>query len=105
VKPLLALLLLAGCYGPGVHFISGAWWEFDPTMPVCTRVDWLVESRARLDLVCGRGYDACALLEVCAVVSVYSEGEAMGVWTGGMLGESLYDHERRHVLERMRHPK
>jgi hypothetical protein len=85
--------------------IAGYLWELDEEAPYCQRVIWRQVSADRLPGLCSgkgkaaEGLAACAMN--CLVLSKYSEEEAKRI---DSYGESLYDHEARHVLKRRRHP-
>jgi hypothetical protein len=98
--------LLSGCAGATLG-IAGYLWEPDPTSPECGKVIWRQVDRARIPGLCmdsagreAREGTSCAL--GCVVVSQYSEAEARRRM---LFGESLYDHEARHVLEGLVHPQ
>lgn len=94
--------VLSGCAGEPIH---GYLWAFDPTLPVCTTVLWRqIRPEQAPGLCMERGHAAtratsCAV--GCMVLSPYSEQQAkqLDSW-----GESVYDHEMRHALQRMVHP-
>ena len=105
-----AALLAAGCAGmPGeqpIRVIAGFEWEHDPERPRCERVEWVKVPWDRM-----QGVEARAALyfdgrvEVgCQVFSGYSEADARALRIPGTT-ETIYDHEARHVMERLRHPE
>jgi hypothetical protein len=101
---LLALVLPAAA-ACTYQRIGGYLWEFDARMPVCDSVTWHQVAPNQIPGLCSsRGRAAswgssCAV--GCVVISQYSESEAKhrDLW-----GDTLYDHESRHVLERKAHP-
>jgi hypothetical protein len=96
-----ALSLAAGCAAVGlpgdVKLIHGYAWRFDSTMPVCASLTWEHGSFEEMRSRCGNA--ACAV--GCKVLSPYTEEQARSMMA---YGESLYNHEARHVFGRMRHP-
>lgn len=90
--------------------IAGYLWTPDPEMPICDHVEWVQVSWEGARESCG--YLACASklwnedrgawgYNGCRVFSGFSEQEARRMIQNG---ESLYDHEARHILQRLVHP-
>lgn len=106
VSALAALIILFAatrCAKAEPVEIAGQMWEPWPEAPVCERVVWVKKEWAEIRFACGAF--ACAgpssAIPACHVFSGYSEEEARSVMA---YGESLYQHEARHILERLRHP-
>ena len=100
---IILALLLCGCAGQQIH---GYQWVADPSLPHCERMAWAQVDQGAMRGLCsynGIAPDprviACA--QGCMVFSPLSAAEAKQYdeW-----GESLYQHEERHVLGRMSHP-
>ena len=104
MKLLLALMFfLAGCAGESIH---GYQWVHDESLPHCDNMAWVQVSQEAMEGLCssnGQGADprviACA--SRCVVFSPLGKDEAKHY---DEFGESLYDHEARHVIGRMSHP-
>jgi hypothetical protein len=100
----LGLGLLALCSGCAVQAAPRYHWVADENAPHCTAVVWKRVAVERIPGLCyGHGHAAtpdttCAM--GCVVVSPYTEKEAKRL---DVDGESLYRHEARHVLGRMKH--
>ena len=95
------LICLYGCAGEEIH---GYRWVKDDRMPRCEVMVWHtipVEQLSTLQQSCPRTASPIACAVGCVVFSYYSESQARLV---DQWGESLYDHEARHVLQRMKHP-
>lgn len=106
----VAAALLSSCASmPGVEptqHIAGYEWEPNPDQPICEKVEWVQVKWEEIRESCGS--EACAGLFLngrmvygCKVYSGYSEAWARGRVVNG---ESMYDHEARHILKRLRHP-
>jgi len=104
---LAALLLVTqGCANP-TYRIAGYLWTPDPSSPTCKTVVWRQVEPPRVPGLCmdQEGHvpsekASCAL--GCVVISPLSEDAARHRM---IYGESLYEHEARHVLERLVHPR
>jgi hypothetical protein len=85
--------------------IGGYLWQYDAAQPVCKDATWHQVAPNQIPGFCSsRGRAAsygtsCAL--GCVVISQYSEAQAKHI---DLWGDTLYDHERRHVLDRKVHP-
>lgn len=99
IAALLAVLLFAlvGCGTPG-H--SAHAWVLDPNRPKCATMTWRKVSFEEMVRRTGKTTIQAAAWG-CDVLSVYSEEQAKQVNDDG---ESLWDHEARHVFEQMEHP-
>lgn len=104
----VAALVAATLAKAEVVEIEGYEWEHRPDLlPSCERVVWVQRSWDEVRAVCGAYACAGPLsggMPACHVVSGYSEAEARHVKLRLSGGESLYEHEARHVLERFVHP-
>jgi hypothetical protein len=81
--------------------IAGYLWQFDEGLPACERMTWVQKPQEYMEGLCGSANVlACAV--GCVTFSAYSEREARRYHLNG---ETLYLHERRHVMERMSHPE
>ena len=101
-----ATCALAGCVDSTLR-IGGYLWEKNPSAPVCETVIWRQVDRSRIPGLCmdsvqGAAPEGASCALSCVVVSPYSESEARRRM---IFGDSLYDHEARHVLEGLAHPR
>lgn len=108
---LVGLLLAAGCatapLAPpetAVQRIAGAEWEPAPGVTPCAAADikWVT-----LPWPIPSGYEANVEFATCTVYSGYTEAQAQQVGVYGPKWEryeSVWDHERRHLLLALRHP-
>jgi len=104
---MIALLLVTQGCADSTYRIGGYLWTPDPSSPTCEKVVWRQVEPPRVPGLCmdleGRvpsDKTSCAL--GCVVISQFSEDEARRRM---IYGESLYEHEARHVLERLVHPR
>lgn len=98
--------------GAGPVMIDGLEWVPDPARQQCQTMIWKQAPWTEVRNVCG-GL-ACAPGTGCEVISGYSEAEAKKMKNSWLRsdGESLYEHELRHILGDkarglgpMRHPE
>jgi hypothetical protein len=107
LSSLLLALGLVACFPPETEgeVKFGHVWIDAPYLPDCTEVKWLEVAPDLLNDICGKHVYACYPYYYsayqCTAVSDFSENEAKAL---RLCGESLYDHEARHILEKKVHP-
>lgn len=102
----LAAALATSCAMTRVERVGGYLWVADPGAPHCDGVVWKQVQRDRIPGLCGDAAHAApegaSCAAGCLVLSPYSERQAKALVLAG--GDTLYRHERRHVLEGLIHP-
>lgn len=82
-------------------------WVPDATRPVCKEAHWVQITWEEAQTRCG--HVACAEPGTCTVVSQYSAEEARHKCSRELVPmnecqETIYDHEAKHILQRLKHP-
>lgn len=104
-----ASMALAGCATTPEQRLGGYYWVPNPAAPVCTDVIWKQVAADRIPGLCdnlktsSKDGMSCAIGD-CMVISPYSEVEAMSIKMSRNDNDTLWKHERRHVLDRLKHP-
>jgi hypothetical protein len=117
-----ASMALAGCATTGQELrIGGYYWVPNPNAPTCTSINWKQVAADRIKGLCYVGNDkknnyavvakahtSCAIPGEggqCTIFSPYSEVDAMSIKMSPDDNDTLWKHERRHLLDKLKHPE